>query len=98
MVNTKTKGYSWNFYQKLTVTDTSYPVASQITINLRLPCTGFSLYLVSGASATYSFDGITQHGELLTALPYLQWDNRTACGIWLTSPASSVVRCEAWVK
>lgn len=96
---TKTQGKDYNFFTKITVTDTSFPATSQITIPFGGQY-GFSLVNEGSVVVEYSFNGITLHGDLTPGTPTaaIIFDNRRVPAIWFRASSSSRVRVEAWAS
>ncbi len=94
---TKTQGKDYNFFTKITVTDTSFPTNSQVTIPFSGQ-TGFSLVNEGSVKIEYSFNGSTLHGDLTPGTPTaaIIFDNRRISAIWFRASSSSIVRVEAW--
>ena len=93
----KTQGKDYNFFTKISITDTSFPNESQITIPFAEQ-SGFSLVNEGATVIEYSFNGITLHGDLTPATPTaaIIFDNRRIPAIWFRASAPSTVRVEAW--
>ena len=93
----KTQGKDFNFFAKITVTDTTFPNESQVTIPFAGQF-GFSLVNEGSDVIEYSFNGNTLHGDLTPGTPTagMIFDNRRISAIWFRSNSSSVIRVEAW--
>lgn len=96
-MKTNTTGFDNNFFKKVTVTNTTFPADSQITINIRGQFS-FSLVNEGNAVVEYSFNGSTVHGDMTPGTPTaaIFFDNRKISAIWFRAPSSCVVRVEAW--
>lgn len=103
MVTAKTQGRDFNFYQKLSVTATTFNTDADVIIKLN---TLSFMLLNEGSSSVqvveYSFNGNTVHGELDPSLPSraLSFDNRPVNFIWFRMKSGSSgpvnVRVDAW--
>lgn len=98
MVAKRTTGKDFNFFQKVTVSETTFPDDSQISINVKVLN---NLLLVNEGSnvVEYSFNGNTVHGDLTpsSTTESLLFNNRRVSAIWFrTATGSNVVRVEAW--
>ncbi len=93
----KTQGKDYNFFAKVTITDTSFPSESQITIPFAGQG-GFSLVNEGAAVVEYSFNGNTLHGDLTPGTPTaaMIFDNRRISAIWFRASSSCLIRVEAW--
>lgn len=106
------QGKDFNYYNKITVTSTSFPSEPQVIFPF---VTQSIIILNEGSGSTnvveYSFNGTPDnvnyrgcHGELDPTLPSrgLVFDSRTVSAIWFrlkTGSSGSVsVRVEAWAK
>ena len=88
-------GKDFNFFTKFTVTAGSYaPGAADVYIPFSTYAVSFQLE--SGAGVTYSFSGLTDHGDMTTgkASASLLFENRVISKIWFKG--AGVVRIEAW--
>lgn len=93
-----TLGKDWNFFERVTITNTEFPDSCDILINinylnnLRLDNEGTEV-------VEYSFNGNTVHGELDPngATASLLFVDRRENKIWFRVDSGSVdVRVEAW--
>lgn len=93
----KTQGKDFNFFTKITVTDTSFPTDAQVVIPFAGQ-SGFSLVNEGATVIEYSFNGITLHGDLTPGTPTaaIIFDDRRIPAIWFRASSSSSVRVEAW--
>lgn len=91
-------GSDYNFFERVTVTDTEFPEECQILFAFRSNYTSFSLINESAVTIEYSFNGHTLHGDLVPNTPSeaLAFDNRPISKIWLRAPSSANIRVEAW--
>lgn len=97
-------GRDFNFFQKISITNTTFNTDADMVITFPTFTTTFQLE--SGAGIVqYSFNGIHVHGDMTpfvvaSGSPYsanLSFVNRPICKIWfLTSTGTSVVRVESW--
>ena len=106
-VKPKKIGHDFNFFQKLTITATSFGGTSvdgyQPDIVLTFPTQGISFLNEDSTSIVeVSFNGNTVHDELNPTLPSqgTTYDNRSVSMIWfrLKSGSSAVVSIRAWGK
>lgn len=100
-----TQGRDWNFFQKITVTASSYGGSSVSgeQPDIILPFTTQSILFLNEDSSSIisvSFNGTTQHDELNPILPSrsVVYDNRVISKIWfkLVSGSSAVVSVRAF--
>lgn len=101
MVTAITNGKDSNFFQKLTVTSTTFLTNSDITLNIRgQQC--ISIINEGSVKVEYSFNGNILHGDLTpsSASSGFIWDNRVVSAIWFRVPngGNAVVRVEAWAR
>jgi hypothetical protein len=98
-------GRDFNFFQKLTVTSTTFNADADMVILFPSYTVTFQLESGSGSPALqYSFNGNTIHGDMtapsggLIFSSNLVFENRQICKIWWRAPGggSPVVRVEAW--
>lgn len=101
-------GQDFNFYQKVSVSNTTFGVSSDgYKYDVLIPfSTSTVTFLNEGTAATsvieYSFDGINVHGEINPTLPnrYSVFRDRSICKIWFRIKSGStgpvVVDVEAW--
>jgi hypothetical protein len=93
-----TLGKDFNFFEKIVVTETSFPTEPQGVIRFRGP-QHLTFMLEAGTSVEYSFNGTTVHGDMTSgtssaALDFLTRSNKK---IWFrVISGSSTVRVEAW--
>ena len=93
-------GYDRNFFQKLTVTATSFGSNSvdgyQPDMVITFPTQTVTFFLESSGPCQYSFNGTTIHGDMTAgqASATLTFTDRTISKIWFKG--SGVVRVEAW--
>lgn len=94
-------GKDFNFFQKVTVTSTTFQTDADVFFNFRGQ-QSFSILNEGNVKVEYSFNGNTLHGDLTpnSASSGFIWDNRRIDGVWLRVPngGSAVVRIEAWAK
>lgn len=95
----KTYGQDFNFFKKVTVTNSSFNNMSDIVI----PFNTQGLMLINedtSAVVEFSFRGNTIHGEMNPNLPSrsLTFDNIKICAMWfrLKSGTSAIVSVYAW--
>lgn len=94
-------GRDFNFYQKLTVTATTFNADADIVITF--PTQGV-IILNTGTTAAntiqYSLNGATIHGEINPALIQgMVFDNRSMCKIWFqlaSGSSSTIISVTAW--
>jgi hypothetical protein len=100
-----TLGRDFNFFQKVTVTWSTFGAGSvngvQPDLIVTMPTAGFLLFNEDSTSIVQvSYNGTTVHDELNPALASrgIAYDNRTVSTIWfrLSSGASAVVAVRAW--
>jgi len=88
----------WNYFDTITVTETSFPVSPQA--NFHFHSMGFSFTITTSGTIEYSFDGINIHGNLDGSSSTLNerfFDNRLANKVWFkVSSGSEDVRVESW--
>jgi hypothetical protein len=89
-------GYDFNFFKKYTSSGGSYSTDANVLINMKAPTYTVTFQLESGGPVTYSFNGLTDHGDMTLTLPSqnLIFENRVISKIWFKG--SGVVRIEAW--
>ena len=106
----KTAGVDFDFYQKLTVSATTFGGGSvdgyQPDMVIRFPTQGvvFNIQGVGGSNVIeYSFNGTTVHGELSQVSAnnrfFLTYPNRQMSMIWFrvqSGSSSATVTVEAW--
>ena len=91
-----------NFFQKVTVTNTSFGTsANNFKSDILIPFTtaGFSLSNEGSGVVQVSYDGYNVGDELDSSLTtkFVQYDNRVACKIWLkVASGSAAVAVRAW--
>ncbi len=93
-----TLGKDFNHFQKLVVSDTSFPEEPQVVIRFRGP-QRLSFILEAGTTIEYSFNGNTLHGDMTASTPSekLEFITRPNKKIWFrVLSGSSTVRVEAW--
>lgn len=93
-----TDGKDFNYFNKIVVTDTTFPTVPQAIIAFKGP-QHLTFMLESGAFLEYSFNGTTVHGDMTTATSSATLDflTRTNKLIWFRVPSgSATVRVEAW--
>lgn len=93
-----TLGKDFNYFEKLVITDTSFPTEPQAVIRFRGP-QHLSFILETGSTVEYSFNGNTLHGDMTASTPSATLDflMRTNKKIWFRVPSgSATVRVEAW--
>ncbi len=98
MVGPITTGKDFNYFQEISVTDTTFPSEPQVKITFRGP-QKLRFILESGTNVEYSFNGDNGkiHGNLKTAISNdLYFDTRNNKFIWFRCSASATVRIEAW--
>lgn len=95
----KTQGHDFNYFQRLSISNTTFSSSPDITIPFRgVP----SIFLVNEGSNTiqYSFNGLTVHGDLVpgTLSSALAFNGRGQSLIWfkLPSGAASTIRVETF--
>lgn len=94
-------GRDFNFYNKFTVTSTTFQEEADGIITFSTNCVMMLLENSTGI-VEYSFNGNTVHGELNAALPSrgIAFDNRVISKLWLRikagSPSPLTVRVDAW--
>lgn len=98
-----TWGRDWNFFQKLSVSNTGYnPYADMIITFTTQGVQMLNLGSGSTAVVEYSFNGVTTHGEMNPQNPSagMTWDNRVVSKIWFRVQTGStgpiVVSVQAW--
>lgn len=99
-----TIGYDFNFFDKVTVTKTTFlddGYATDADVVLTFRGSSKTLLLLNEGSETveYSFNGRTLHGDLIPGTPSaaIAYDNRAVTKIWFrVSSGSTIVRVEAW--
>lgn len=96
-----TYGRDFNYFNKLTVANSTFNYNADIIITF--PTQTVTFQLESGGPVQYSFNGNTIHGDMtmgttgLITSNSLIFQNRVISKIWfLTTSGSSVVRVEAW--
>jgi hypothetical protein len=95
-----TVGRDFNFFQKITVTASTFGGNSvsgqQPDMIITFPTYTVTFFLESGGPVQYSFNGQTVHGDMTTAQASatLTFTNRVVSTIWFKG--SGVVRVEAW--
>ena len=96
----KNFGRDNNFFDKISVSDSSFPADPQTRINI-IDQKSLSFVLETNSTVEYSFNGNKTHGDMIsgTATSAIFFDNRNASAIWWkvksgTSPA--IIRIEAW--
>jgi hypothetical protein len=95
-------GKDFNFYQQITVSGAVFLTEADIRIPIK-GVSGFSLFIQSGGTVDYSFNGNTVHGKLIlgTSRAFLQFSSRRANQIWLKMASGggpSVIHVEAWAE
>lgn len=106
-IGAKTQGFDYNFFQKLSVSNTTFNTNADMFILFSTQ----GIYLENEGSTgsttsvvEYSFNGNTVHGELDPSLPSrsLMFERRTVAAIWFRVKAGSsgpiTVRVDAWGK
>ena len=95
-----TLGYDRNFFQKITVSASTFGGNStdgyQPDMIITFPTQTVTFFLESGGPVQYSFNGQTIHGDMTSgqASATLTFENRVISKIWFKG--SGVVRVEAW--
>ena len=93
-----TQGFDHNFYEELTVTNTSFNTNADAFIPFVTQ--GVMLLNLSGSGTVdFSFNGNTLHGRLAANTPSagLTFDNRVIGKIWFRTSSGSVnVSINAW--
>ncbi len=99
MVSPIIQGKDFNYFRKITVTNTTFPSESQVMFNFKGQC-GFSIINEGSTLVEYSFNGNTLHGDLTpgSSTASLTFSNRRVPAIWFRSASSTVVRIEAWAS
>lgn len=97
MVGSIDNGKDFNFFQKVTVTNTSFADDADVVFNFRGQ-QSFTLVNEGSVTIEYSFNGNTLHGDLTpgTNTAALLFPNRRVSRIWFRAASSSTVRVEAW--
>jgi hypothetical protein len=95
------KGRDFNFYQKVSVTSSTFTNIPDIKITFTTQTVMFLNENTTGV-VEYSFNGNTVHGELDPSLPSkgMSFDNRIISSIWFRVKSGSsgpiTVRVDAW--
>lgn len=87
----------WNYFNEVTVNETSFPDDPQV--NFHFNSQGFSFLNRGAQIVQYSFDGTTVHGDLNPGDNSKEriFDIRVECKVWFkVASGSSAVRVEAW--
>jgi hypothetical protein len=102
----KTQGLDFNFYQKLSVTATTFGGSSvdgyQPDMIIWFPTQGVQFLNLGTGVIEYSFNGSTIHGELnsANATAGLTFDNRVVSMIWFRVQTGStgpiLISVQAW--
>lgn len=89
-------GYDFNFFTKLTSSAVSYNADCDVLINMKAPTYTVTFQLESGGPVTYSFNGLTDHGDMTLgkSSATLEFENRVISKIWFKG--NGVIRIEAW--
>ena len=103
-----TNGRDFNFFQKVSVTATTFGGSSvdgyQPDIIITFPTQGVIFLNEGSGIVEYSFNGNTLHGELDSTKPSvgLAFDNRVVSKVWFRVKSGSsgpiVVSVQAWEK
>ena len=98
-IGPNTTGKDFNFFKRVTVTETNFPSTPQIVINIR-DVRSFTMLNEGDQTIEYSFNGNTVHGDLIPNSPSagLTFDERTVGKVWLRAAGTSTLRFEAWSK
>jgi len=84
----------WNYFEKITVSETSFPTNPQTTFEFHGQ--GVVFYNEGGVDVEYSLDGVNIHG-IVPATTKLQFNYRNVNKIWFqTASGSPVIRVEGW--
>ena len=93
-------GYDFNFFTKYTSSGSSYSTDCNVLINMKSPTYTVTFSLESGGQVFYSFNGLTDHGDMQQASTgyitsnQLVFQNRVISKIWFRG--TGVIRVEAW--
>lgn len=94
-------GYDFNFFQKLTVSASSFSTNCDVTINMKAPSYTV-IFQLEGSGADqiqYSFNGNAIHGDMTfsKSSANITFENRVISKIWFkTLSGTPIVRIEAW--
>ena len=101
-----TQGRDFNFFQKISVTATTFGGDSidgyQPTVIVTFPTQGIQFLNLGTGIVEYSFNGYTLHGELDSTKPSagLTFDNRVVSKVWFRVQGGSTgpiqVSVQAW--
>jgi hypothetical protein len=89
-------GYDFNFFTKYTSSGSNYSTDCNVIINMKAPTYSVTFNLESGSHIYYSFNGLTDHGDMQDgyATKNLTFENRVISKIWFRG--DGYVRIEAW--
>lgn len=98
MIGPNTKGKDYNFFDRVTISNTAFPTNSDVTFAFS-GNPSFSLINEGTDTVEYSFNGLTKHGDLVPNTPSaaLFFNNRGINSVWfrVLSGAPTDVRIEA---
>lgn len=101
-VNTINVGVDHNHWQRLSnITVTAFPDGAQVGFAFRGDPKDIILTLEGATTVIYSFNGNTDHGELITSSDRSQviFRRRPAIGMWFrVAGGSGTITVEAWAS
>ena len=92
-------GFDKNYFVRLTITDTDFPNQANVVLPIKASVINLSLINEGLNTIDYSFNGNTQHGDLVPGTPSesLSFSGRRVSKMWFRAPSgSSTIRIEAW--
>lgn len=95
------QGKDFNFFAEKTISSAIYTADPDVIFNFRGQA-GFNLFIQSGGTVEYSFNGNVAHGKLIlsSSRAFLQFEDRRVSKIWfrVVSGGNAVVMVEAWAQ